>query len=190
MTFVIAYWAARRLGVSALATDTLVSLIAVSLCLRLAFATNLWGYYFMPLSVALIVLDVVIGRIRGTTIAWLAMVTLVFNPIIFYQFATGRTYDSGPFRAIQILFLVVALSIIVWDAAHRRIRKYLIAWFVAAVVAFAVDGWMYGPPHTSFPLWFWQVGLIATALMLVGGSIQAKLRNHEGESVSVQLTQT
>ena len=189
LTFAITYWVVRRLGVSALATDTLVSLIAVSLCLRLAFATNLWGYYFMPLSVALIVLDVVIGRIRGTTIAWLAMVTLVFNPIIFYQFATGRTYDSGPFRAIQILFLAVALSLIVWDGAHRRIRKYLIAWFVVAVVAFAVDGWMYGPPHTPFPLWLWQVVLISTALMLVGGSIRAKLRNHDGKSVPVQFTQ-
>jgi hypothetical protein len=135
------------------------------------------------------VLDVVIGRIRGTTIAWLAMVTLVFNPIIFYQFANGRTYDSGPFRAIQILFLAVALSIILWDAAHRRIRKYLIAWFVVAVVAFAVDGWMYGPPHTPFPLWFWQVVLISTALVLVGGPIRAKLRDHDGKSVSVQFTQ-
>jgi Glycosyltransferase family 87 len=187
-TFAITYWLVRRLGASVLAAEILVSLVAVSLCLRLVFALNLWGYYFMPLSVALIVLDVVNGRIRGATIAWLAMVTLVFNPVIFYQFANGRTYDFGPFQAIQILFLVVALSIIVWDAAHRRFRTYLVAWFVLAVVAFAVDGWMYGPPHKPFPLWLWQFVLIATALVLAGGPIRAKLRNYDGQSVAVQFT--
>lgn len=188
-TLGIAYWAVRRFGSSVLATDILVSLFAVTLCIRLAFVLNIWGYYFMPLSAALIVLDVIAGRIRGTTIAWLAMVTLVFNPIIFYQFATGATYDSGSFRAIQIVFLAVALLIILWDVVHRRMRTYLIGWFVLAIVAFAFDGWMYGPPHTPFPLWFWQAVLIPTALMLVKSSVRLTPLSDSGRTDSVQVTQ-
>jgi hypothetical protein len=175
----IAVWAVRRLGTSVLAADTLVSLLGISLCLRLVFELNLWGYYFMPLSVALVLLDVINGRIRGYTIAWLAMVTLVFNPILFYQFATGRTYGLGPFRAIQIVFLAAAFILILYDILRHRIRWYLVAWFALALVAFVTDGWMYGPPHKAFPLWFWQIVLLSTAAVLIAGPITSKLHNRE-----------
>jgi hypothetical protein len=175
ISLVIALWAVRRLGPSVFEADSLISLLAISLCLRLVFELDLWGYYFMPLSVALVLLDIVRGRFRGSTIAWLAMVTLVFNPIQVYHLATGRNYGLGPFRAIQIVFLAVALLLIVWDVSHRRIRWYLIAWFLLAAWAFAVNGQIFGSPHASFPLWFWQMVLVASAIGLLFGPITTRL---------------
>jgi hypothetical protein len=179
-TLAFAIWLVRRVGSSVLEADMLIVLLAVSLCIRLIFELNVWGYYFMPLSVALVTLDVIRGRVRGTTIAWLAMVTLVFNPIVFYQFATGQTYNSGPFRGIQIVFLAIGFLLIVWDIAHRRVRWYLITWFVLALVAFSFDGWVYGPPHDAFPLWFWQIVLVSSAFALLAAPLRTRLREHGG----------
>jgi hypothetical protein len=178
-TLAVAIWLVRRVGPSVLEADTLMVLLAVSFCIRLIFELNVWGYYFMPLSVVLVTLDVIKGRVRGATIAWLAMVTLVFNPVVFYQFATGQTYNSGPFRAFQIVFLAVGFLLVAWDAAHRRVRWYLITWFVLALVAFSLDGWEYGPPHDAFPLWFWQIVLLSSALGLLAAPLRARLREHD-----------
>jgi hypothetical protein len=179
VTLAFVIWIVRRIGRSVLEADMLMVLLAVSLCARLTFELNVWGYYFMPLSVALVTLDVISGRIRGTTIAWLAMVTLVFNPVVFYQFATGRTYDSGPFLALQIVSLVIAFLFIAWDIAHRRVRWYLIAWFVLALLATSLGGWDYGPTRHAFPLWFWQIVLLSSAVWLLADPLRTRLREHE-----------
>lgn len=173
--FGFSLWVVRRIGQRVLAADSLIAIVTVALCLRLIFELNLWGYYFMPLSVTLVLLDVVKGRIRGSTIAWLALVALVFNPVLFYQSATGRSYDLVPFRGIQVAFLAVALMLILWDSAHRRMRWYLVAWFTLAAVAFGANGWMYGPPHEAFPLWFWQIVLLSSAIALSMGPISSTL---------------
>ena len=77
LSLIIAWWAQRRLGPSVLQPVPLVSLIATSLCLRLVFEINLWGYYFMAVAVSLVLLDVLNGRIRVALIVWLVAVTLV-----------------------------------------------------------------------------------------------------------------
>jgi hypothetical protein len=182
-SFAVAMWAARRQGTSVLEADSLAVLLAIALGLRLVFELNLWGYYFMPLSVVLVLLDVLRGRVRGYTIAWLAMVTLVFNPILFYQFATGQNYGLAPFRAIQIVFLSIALAFILFDLVRHRIRLYLIAWFLLAGFAFCKDGWMYGPPHKPFPLWFWQIVLLSTAFLLIAGPFMSRLRARDNSAI-------
>jgi len=185
VSLAVAIWVVQRIGLSAIDADVLVSLLAISFWLRLIFELNLWGYYFMPLSVTLVLLDALRGRIRGQTIAWLAMVTLVFNPILIYQFATGQSYGLGPFRAIQIVFLAMAFVLILWDIKRHRIRGYLISWFFLALIAFYKDGWMYGPPHRPFPLWFWQIVLSSTAISLVARSIAPRLRTRSDTAMSV-----
>ena len=57
----LAWWAARRLGPRLLAPVPMVSLMATTLVLRLVFEENLFGYYFMAASVALVLVDVVRG---------------------------------------------------------------------------------------------------------------------------------
>jgi hypothetical protein len=53
----------------------LIALIATSLCLRLIFEVNLWGYYFMAMTVLLIILEIINGRIRVSLLVWIVLVT-------------------------------------------------------------------------------------------------------------------
>ena len=72
-------WAVgRRLGPRAFEPVVMLSLIAVSLSLRLVFEQQIFEYYFMALSVALVLLDVVRGHIRGSLVAWILTVTSVY----------------------------------------------------------------------------------------------------------------
>jgi hypothetical protein len=77
----LAWWAAEKLGSSALEPAPLMSLMAASMLLRLLFEVSLFGYYFMAASVFLIVLDVVRRRFRWTLVSWIASVTVAFDPI-------------------------------------------------------------------------------------------------------------
>jgi hypothetical protein len=170
-SLMLSVWALRRHNVSVLLPSNLVSLIATSLFLRLIFELNIWGYYFVSTSVLLIVLDVVQGRVRGTTIAWLALVTLVFNPVLLYAFATGQTYNLGPFRALQIIIISIALLIFIVEICRGRVHWYLVAWLALTIVAFVKSGWMYGPTHSAFPTWFWQVVLFSSGIWLAAGPL-------------------
>jgi hypothetical protein len=169
----------RRFGAAVLEPTALISLIATSLFLRLVFELNLWGYYLLSVSVLLILLDVVRGHIRGTTIAWLALATLVFNPVLMYSLANGQTYDLGAFRALQIAFIAVALLIFLFDLTLKRVHWYLVAWLVLSIVAYVKHGWMYGPSNSAFPTWFWQLVLVSTGIWLAAGPIFSRDDNHE-----------
>jgi hypothetical protein len=178
VTVVLVLWVVRRIGAAALAPDILVALLALSLSLRLVFEVDLWGYYFMPLSVSLLLLDVMRGHVRSQTIAWLALVTLVFNPVQAYVFPSGRTYGLGTYYALAIAFLVVALLLIVLDALHRRVRWHLVAWTLLVVVTSLSRGWIYQPSGHAFPLWFWQIVLLASAISLAMGPLLSRTRIH------------
>jgi hypothetical protein len=102
----LAYWAGRRLGPRMLEPIPLVSLFATSLALRLVFEIRLYGYYFMALTVALILLDVLRGRLRLGLIAWVGLGTLAFDP---YFLATDPWRGILPVWLLQIVFVPVAL---------------------------------------------------------------------------------
>ncbi len=78
----LALWSRLRLESTACRSIPLVSLIATALALRLVFEVSLFGYYFMALSVALITVDMVVGRLRVVTIVWIAVVTALFSPAV------------------------------------------------------------------------------------------------------------
>ncbi len=74
----VAWWMARRLG-SAIRTPIVVlSLVAFSLGLRLIFEQQVFGYYFMALTVVLVLLDVARRRLRSSLVAWLCAVPAVY----------------------------------------------------------------------------------------------------------------
>ena len=58
-----------------------MSLVATSLSLRLVLEQNLFGYYFMALAAALVLLDASAGHIRGQLVAWIGLVALAFDPV-------------------------------------------------------------------------------------------------------------
>jgi hypothetical protein len=80
LSMALACLARRRLGSAVLDPVPLASLVATSLCLRLVFEQNLFGYYFMAVAVSLLVLDCMRGRISVYLVAWLGLMTLAFYP--------------------------------------------------------------------------------------------------------------
>lgn len=74
LALVLAWWAEKKFGPTVLEPVPFISLIATSLCMRLVFEVNLYGYYFMAIAVLLILLDVLRGRIRVSLVVWLVAV--------------------------------------------------------------------------------------------------------------------
>jgi hypothetical protein len=166
LSMALAWWLVRRLGTDVLEPVPLVSLMATSLGLRLVFEQNLFGYYFMALAVSLILLDVVGGRIRGELVAWVALVTLAFDPAPWkLQF---REY-------LPALLMAVALVLILLDASRLRIRWYLVAWLVLVAAAFARFPLL--PLRPALPTWFWQVVLVGTGVVLAVRPLISSVRD-------------
>ncbi len=165
-SMLLAWWAARRLGPRALNPIPLLSLIACCLTFRLVFEENLFGYYFMAVSVALVMLEVARGRFRGTVAAWLGLVVLAFNPIDlgFFSNVSPRTIDQ--YWAVPIIaFVVVVVSVIV-DIIYHRVRLYKLLWIVLASVAGESKLWGGVTPIWLLPHWLWQVILVPIAFGL------------------------
>lgn len=80
-TAILAIWAKRRLGQAAFGPVPLMALVATALSMRLIFDEGLYGYYFMAVCVALILLDVLRREFRIELIAWIALIVLVFDPL-------------------------------------------------------------------------------------------------------------
>ena len=90
-----------RLGERSLEPVVLLSLIAVCLGLRLVFEETLFSYYFMALTVALVLVDVARGHIRFATVAWITVVSFVFGVVsqpvhMFYDTLVGRPPATSP----------------------------------------------------------------------------------------------
>jgi hypothetical protein len=89
----VAAWTRSRLGSNLYRPQPFVALVAVSLALRLVFEVNLFGYYFMATAVALIAIDIAVGRLRVETIGWI-VVTAAFYPPIFEPLVLVAGRDS------------------------------------------------------------------------------------------------
>ena len=76
LSLILSWIVVERLGESVLQPFLLLTLVATSLSLRLIFEVNVWGYYFMAVSVVLCLVDVLRRRIRMMYILFLALVTL------------------------------------------------------------------------------------------------------------------
>ena len=167
LAMALAWWAKRHLGPAVLEPVPVMSLVATSLCFRLVFEQNLFGYYFMALAVSLILLDVVQGRIRGQLVAWLALVMLAFDPV---------PWEVQLRQYLPPVLMALVLFFIVRDVALGRVRWYLIAWFAWVVLAFA----QYPPTGLPFrhllPTWLWQIVLIPIGLVLAARPLVSSAR--------------
>jgi hypothetical protein len=185
----LALWAYRRLGSRVLEPILLVSLVATSLSLRLIFEEGLFGYKFLALAVMLILLALVRGRIGGPLVAWLALATLSFVPIPAGPLAlTSRAWNSHVAAALPLFCIAVALIVIIYDAFRRRVRWYLVAWFVIAASAFLQ--WpilSFDTIRAQLPHWFWQLVLLPTGIvMAVSPLVNAVRRDGAKSSLSLE----
>lgn len=177
VSMAIARWAYRRLGSGVLQPIPLVSLIATSLSLRLVFEEGLFGYKFMALAVMLVMLALIRGQIRGQLVAWLALATLAFNPIPKGLDINARLWGGHAAAALPLACIAVALALVAWDAAHRRIRWYLIAWLVIALCAFLQwPLWTLDAIRGRLPLWFWQLVLLPMGVVMAVSPLLSSVR--------------
>jgi len=105
----LAWWLSNRLGDKLFEPVPLLAFLALAMCGRLVLEINLWGYYFMAVSVALVLLDVVRARLRTSLLAWLAVVTYA----VFHGLSNGST-SHVPVYAWQVVLvggaIVLSLS--------------------------------------------------------------------------------
>lgn len=163
----IAWWAHRRLGSSILKPIPLISLLATTLSMRVVFEEGLFGYKLMALAVMIVLVMVVQGRFSGWLIAWLAMASLAFNPIPSPLSINGRNWGGKIEAALPLACIVVVLILIAYDAYHRRVRLYLLAWLAVALAAFGQwPPWTLGSVRQQLPLWLLQLILLPTGVAL------------------------
>src|SRR5205807_825840 len=93
--------------------------------LRLAFEQATWGYYFMALAVALVLLEAVSGHLRVTVVAWLILASVVYtvgpttSSLVFVRVSWGQPVQHAVTPAlIALLLILIALTL-----ARRRPRS-------------------------------------------------------------------
>jgi hypothetical protein len=190
---IIAWWAYLKLGERVSRPIPLMSIVATGLILRLVFEVNLFGYYFMAASVALLLLDVVAGSVRGSVLAWIGMVTIAFNPVHegFFSNLTGHTLLL--YRAVPIVVFGIMVLSVIYDLIHRRYRLYKVAWIVVALLVGESQMLGMRAPVFSAPHWLWQITLVPIALVLALRPLlqETKIRANRGpidQSNSVTLS--
>ena len=194
IVLVVTFWCRRRLGAVALEPVPLLSLVAISLTIRLVFEVNFFGYYLMAVAVALVLLDVAVGRVRGELIAWIALSTLVFNPTQWIIRASGHTSGLVTYRAIPITMLTVVVIVILWLGLRGKVCWYLVAWTALVTTALLMGGWSHSPYGHPFSRWVWQVVFVSTAVYLAGEQLrtlqQRHRRMHHTVAVGGEIDQT
>jgi hypothetical protein len=173
----LAWLAVRRLGPQTMEPVPLLSLLATSLSMRLVFEKGLFPYKFMALAVMLILLAVAQRRVRGELIVWLGLLALAFNTIPVGFAINARPWGYHAASAAPLVFLVIVLGFILWDALHRRVRWYLVASFALATWAFLQ--WPVWSPDTlraPFPKWFWQIILLTAGVVMAVRPLLKELR--------------
>ncbi|MHB2027465.1 MAG: hypothetical protein ACYCPT_01440 [Acidimicrobiales bacterium] len=181
----LAWWARRRLGAKVLEPVALTSLVATSLCLRLIFEVNLFPYYFIAVAVALVVLDVARGQLRGYVLAWLSLTSLAFYPLPFGIYLAGRSLPTLIFQVMPLFVIIVVVAVALRTIRRHHIPWYLLAWLVVVLLTCVPSLWGVPTMYRVVPYWLWQVLLVPLATLLAVSPLASLVRasrrpQHEG----------
>jgi hypothetical protein len=127
------------------------------------------------------------GRIRGYTIAWLALVTLAFNPIPWGFASNGQSWGLAARQQLPAWFALIALLLIMTDLFHKRIRWYIVVWLVVDCLTLVKMPWVHTYLRRSMTIWFWQIVLVSSGLALAVHPLLKAIRLR-GEEVPVGQT--
>jgi len=172
----LSWWVVRRIGPRALEPVPLMSLVAVSLALRLVFEANLFTYYFMALMVTVVLLEATRGSIRRTVAAWIVAMTVVLCrmtglPYLITEWKITLEHDVIPL----LLGGAVVLGILV-EAIRGSDRRNLWPW----IIVVALDLFTRLPGDNAFTsgrvIWFWQIALVVPGLLLAAQPLGDTIR--------------
>ena len=167
---VLARWAQQRFGPASLEAIPLLSVLALSLSLRLVFEESLYAYYFMALAVALVLLDVARGHVRTSLVGWLVLVPTVFGV---GHVLLDRQYVEDPSqRAIALLVLASGVLLMLGRAGGVRGRHAML-WIAVVMGAALLSPATNYPLGLHPPLWVLQVGLVGLGVALAAGPLLA-----------------
>ena len=161
----LGWWVARRRGGRIDAADW-VALGALALMTRLVFEQNLFGYYFAPPMVALVLAEAARHRLRGDVVAWVAVVSIAFSTIPSHFAA--RMEPWGRFAAsAETIAVAGGLAVAVAIEWRRRHVRWTHALALAGVlVVFHSQVFFANQFLTTLPHWLWQVILVPTGVYL------------------------
>jgi len=179
VSFLLAVLVVRRLGhAAALEPVALVSLVALSLSMRLVFESSLYGYYFMALVVALVLLDVVRGHIRAALVVWLIVMSLVAlvgwtsSNAIWSRVSWGDTVQ----HALPPVVLVLAVLIAAFAIIRRGRRRDLLPWLALAVGVVLAWPSSNNPLSSRFTTADWQIALVLPGIVLAALPLHRLMR--------------
>jgi hypothetical protein len=166
----------RRFGTAALTPTVVGSLVAFCLSLRLLFEQNFFAYYVLALVVTLILADVVRGNVRGSLVAWVASLTMVFCVDGYFLRLTSGLHGED---VIPIFVILTAVGLTV----HRVLRGRTWSWWSkllwSAFVVCTVVTWplQANPLLLRAPTWVWQALFAVTGAMLAAGPLLEDFRD-------------
>ena len=170
-TAVIGVLARRRYGDRVFEAPILASLVTLAFLTRLVFEINLFGYYFAAAAVSLMVADLVAGKVRGTTWAWIGLIIAAFEPVHVGLFSNWTTWEIPLHYIVLDTMIGIAVLSMLADVRRREFRPFK-AFFVAVVVL--TTSWLpgtsviFGPPN-----WLWQIYLVPEGINLALQSLWA-----------------
>jgi len=184
---VLAWCVVRRFGSRVLESTPLLSLIAVSLGLRLVFEVNFFPYYLVPLAISLVLLEATRRTIHRSVVAWLAALTLLVCR------GFGRAFGATSWGAVlqnHVIPLVIgglALAAILVQLRRAADRRSLLPWIALALL----DLLILSPNPNLNParaVWLWQVILVVPGILLAATPLWNRIRigssdPHELEAV-------
>jgi hypothetical protein len=177
LALAISWWVVRRLGPARFEPVALMSLVGISLSLRLVFEQYIFAYYFMALAILLVLLDVARGHIRGSLMAWLTALTLAY--LNGYLYVTLNLYALGYVLPVAVVALILVLVLYEVSRGRGFSTWNLVLWL--GVVTSAVLTWPLSsnPFLHRFPTWLEQVVFVTTGIALAAGPLLDRLAHHE-----------
>jgi len=187
LAMALAWWAKRRLADDVLQPIPLMSIIATALALRLAFEFSLYGYFFLGAATMLIVIDFYSGRIRGTMITWLALVTVFFDPFPWGFASNGQPWGLSAREWLPNVFVIVAAAIIMTDLLKHRVRWYVVAAGLLVGVTLVKWPWNHEIIRQLLPTWIIQLALVPFAIWLAVDPLLKAIQQSRDVKPSIEL---
>jgi hypothetical protein len=120
----------------------------------------------MALAVSLVVLDVVRGRIRSYLLAWLALVTLAFNPVPVGVASRVLPWSIQLRDLLPASIFALAVWLVLRDVLRDRYQRYLAILLVSVVLTVVKVPGIRALFSDEFPTWFWQIVLVTVGAAL------------------------
>jgi hypothetical protein len=181
----VAWWAKRRLGDEVFHPIPLLAIVTTALALRLVFEFSIFGYFFLGVATMLIITDFLNGRIRGTMLTWLALVTVLYDPFPWGFASNGQSWGLSAREWLPNVFLIVAIAILLIDFARHRFRWYVLAAAVFVGVTLVKWPWNNEAIRQQLPTWIIQLVLIPAALYLAISPLLQEIRRKQDSNSPV-----